>query len=69
MVYDVQVVEDTALPAGQEWVLLVYDGRVTLAVKRSACGPQVMAEAWAGYRQLGSRRVTAERPQRLRVVG
>jgi hypothetical protein len=52
MTYDVRVVEDTALPEDQDWVLMRHGERVTFAVKRSAQSPQTMAEGWAAYRLL-----------------
>jgi len=67
MVYDVRVVEDTALPADQDWVLVRHGERVTFAVKRSAQSPRVVAEAWAAYRLLDRHRTVRE-PRRLHVV-
>lgn len=69
MLYDIRVVEDTALPEGHDWTLLEYDGRITFVVKRSAQGLQAMAEGWAAYRRAerGRRDRAPVRPG-LRVV-
>lgn len=78
MDYDIRVVDDTALPAGHEWMLLQYRGRVALVIARSAHGPQAMAEGWAAYRRLERqplyRRLERQAlavpvPRALRVVG
>lgn len=52
MLYDVKIIEEGLLPSGHDWVLVECDGHMTLCVKSSACGPRVLAEAWAAYRKL-----------------
>lgn len=64
--YDVRVVDDTALPADHEWALMEHSGHYTFLVKRSAQGPQVMADAWAAYRLLERRRL--DRAERRTVL-
>ncbi len=51
--YQVHVVEDAALPADQDWIILEVDGRTHCVLRGSRICPAVLEEAWVG---MGCRR-------------
>jgi hypothetical protein len=53
----VRFANDDELPPGQDWMLLEVEGKTYCVVRSSKVCPEVLEEAWAGYRRL----VDAER--------
>jgi hypothetical protein len=51
-VFNVHVIQDDALPVAQDWAMVDDGGHVMLFVKRSALGPEVMADAHAAFWRL-----------------
>ena len=49
--YDLLVADDAAMPAGQDWMFIRYNGGDITVIRRSALGsPRVMLEMWAAAR-------------------
>ena len=50
MNYQIQFVEDAALPEGNHWALVETPQTIYLYVKRSHVTPVVLEEGWAAFR-------------------
>lgn len=50
------------LPAGYEWAVVEHDGRITIFITQAALTPEVLEEAWAGYRLLVKPSPPRQRP-------
>lgn len=48
--YGVKFVGDNDLPAGHDWLLARTAGRTLLFIREASMSPQVLEEAWAGFR-------------------
>ena len=47
--YGIQLVDDDALPPGQDWVIIRAGDCYVAIVKRSAWCPATVREAWEGW--------------------
>ena len=59
--YEIEYVEDEALPDGHAWALVRQGPRVCLFLKASAVSQEVLEQAWAGYRALEPRAIPEQR--------
>ena len=50
----VTFVADDELPPGQDWMMIQVDGDVYCVIRRTRVCPEVLEEAWAGYRKLAA---------------
>lgn len=58
--YQLELVDDDALPADCDWAFAIGAGLIVLFLKRRAAGRScVLAEAWAAFRSIGDRRSAA----------
>jgi hypothetical protein len=48
----VTFVADDELPPGQDWMMIQVDGDIYCVIRRTRVCPEVLEEAWAGYRKL-----------------
>lgn len=50
--HHIQLIDESDLPNGQDWVIVEHDEQITLFIVEAALTPRKLEEAWAGYRLL-----------------
>ena len=63
--YAVQYVKDEELPTNQAWAMIRQGPRYCLFIKASQVTPEVLEEAWAGFRRMVDR-IPAQRSSSTR---
>lgn len=52
--HEVQFVDDQEMPDGHDWLLIDTGRAMICAVRHSRLCPEVLEEAWAGYRLMAA---------------
>lgn len=50
--HQVQFIDDRQMPDGHDWLMIEAGDAIVCVVRKSKVCPEVLEEAWSGYRDL-----------------